>query len=228
MLPLLGSVEALHPAHTFLSTMRACTISTDSLRELEDPDLGQRLEPNGRNAASVLRALDDVSRRELLAVVALAVPGVQSITAANRARKLTLSFEKAVGESDSLSFDAAQMSDGTLRLLGILLALYQPEQPSVLSVEEPETALHFAATQAMLETFEQRAAQTQIVLTTHSADVIDAIALDDVRLVRSEDGVSVIAPVAPESAELVRNELFTAGELMRAENLRGAGESLVA
>ena len=39
-------------------------------------------------------------------------------------------------------FDAAQESDGTLRLTGILTALLQEPTPGLLGIEEPELTVH--------------------------------------------------------------------------------------
>ena len=46
------------------------------------------------------------------------------------------------------------MSDGTLRLLGLLLALYQRDTPRFMAVEEPEATIHLAALQALKEACE--------------------------------------------------------------------------
>ncbi|MEA2131121.1 MAG: hypothetical protein QOJ85_4012 [Solirubrobacteraceae bacterium] len=144
----------------------------------------------------------------------------------SRGTTLSIVFDKMIGGDKPLAFDASQMSEGTLRLFGILLALHQPRRPSMLTIEEPEATLHFAAAQAMLETFEQHSEETQIIFTTHSADVIDAIDIDGVRLVRSDSGVSVIERIAAHSAAAVREQLFTTGELLRAGGLRGESEDL--
>ncbi len=226
VLPILAGTPQLSPIASFLSGMKSCAISTDRLREPQEPGQGKDLEPDGRNAASVLRLLAPEQKDELIAVLGRAVPGVVNVRTVSRGATLAIVFEKLIGGEKPLPFDAMQMSEGTLRLFGILLALHQPKRPSMLTIEEPEATLHFAAAQAMLETFEQHAQETQIVFTTHSADVIDAIDIDGVRLVRGEGGVSVIERVAEHSAAAVREELFTTGELLRAGGLRGEHEDL--
>lgn len=226
VLPILGGTPELAPVATFLSSLKSCAISTDRLREPQEPAQGADLEPDGRNSASVLRELAAAQKEELITILGRAVPGVVNVRTTSRGPSLAIVFDKLIGGEKPLPFDAMQMSEGTLRLFGILLALHQPKRPSMLTIEEPEATLHFAAAQAMLETFEQHAAETQIVFTTHSADVIDAVEIDSVRLVRSESGVSVIERVAEHSADAVREELFTAGELLRAGGLRGEHEDL--
>lgn len=226
VLPILAGTPELTPIASLLSAMKSCAISTDRLREPQGPGQGNDLEPDGRNAASVLRLLAPERKEELIAVLGRAVPGVVNVRTASRGATLAIVFEKLIGGEKPLPFDAMQMSEGTLRLFGILLALHQPRRPSMLTIEEPEATLHFAAAQAMLETFEQHAEETQIAFTTHSADVIDAIDISGVRLVRSESGVSVIERVAEHSAAAVREELFTTGELLRAGGLRGEHEDL--
>jgi predicted ATPase len=227
-LPLLAGTPSLSPVASVLSTMKSCAIAPDRLREPQDPGQGQDLEPDGRNAASVLRLISRDAKQELIAVLARAVPGIVDVRTVNRGATLAIVFDKMIGGEKPLSFDAMQMSEGTLRLFGILLALHQPKRPSLLTIEEPEATLHFAAAQAMLETFEQHAEDSQIVFTTHSADVVDAVDIDNVRLVRSDGGVSIIERVAAHSASTIRDQLFTTGELLRAGGLRGENEDLAA
>jgi len=60
----------------------------------------------------------------------------------------------------------------------------------------------------------------QILLTTHSPDLLDAESLDakSIRVVIYEDGVSRIAPIHPAKLSLIRDHL-TAGELLRLDQL---------
>lgn len=114
------------------------------------------------------------------------------------------------------------MSDGTLRLLGLLLALYQRNRPRFVAVEEPEATIHVAALRALMEVFQARAEGTQILLSTHSAEVLDSLSIEDVYLVAAEDGYSRLSALSDESKSAVRDALFSPGELLRSGELHPA------
>jgi hypothetical protein len=63
---------------------------------------------------------------------------------------------------------AAQESDGTLRLAGILTALFQQPSPTLLGFEEPELAIHPGALPVLYDFLAEGSVRSQILLTTHS------------------------------------------------------------
>jgi predicted ATPase len=74
------------------------------------------------------------------------------------------------------------LSDGTLRVLEILVELLGPPG-SMLLVEEPETAVHPGLLARVLALFDSYAIDRQIVLSTHSPMVVSWCAPNDLRLV---------------------------------------------
>jgi predicted ATPase len=213
-LPLLGGVPELAPILTTLRDLRTYSIIPDKLRELQDPDEGMELTSDGSNATSVLRHLEPDNRRELIEMLAYVVPGVLDVQDVGHGNKLTLQFTQKAATGKN-SFEALQMSDGTLRLLGLLLALYQRHTPTFLAIEEPEATIHVAALQALIDVFRSRSEQSQILITTHSSDILDSIDVDSIYLVVAEDGRSRLASVAEESKKAVHDALFSPGELLR-------------
>jgi len=116
------------------------------------------------------------------------------------------------------------MSDGTQRALGVLVALFQANRdysPSLVGIEEPETALHPAASAALREALNRASEQTQIIVTSHSPDLLDdpSIADDSILAVISEGGETRIAPLDEASRQAMRSHLFSAGELLRLNQL---------
>lgn len=69
---------------------------------------------------------------------------------------------------------AADLSDGTLRFLLLLTILAAPDPPMLIAIDEPETGLHPAMMRIIAEYAVEAAMRTQIVLTTHSAQFLDA------------------------------------------------------
>jgi len=65
-------------------------------------------------------------------------------------------------------------SDGTMRLLGYQVLLNHPHIPSLIAIEEPERNLHPAALKEIASVLERLADRTQVIITTHSSQLLDA------------------------------------------------------
>jgi len=201
-----------------LSALQTVDINPAAMRELQDPTGSLVFNPDGSSAASVLQGLDADQRTMLAEQLAAVVPGITGVEPRNVADKITIHFRQDV-EGKNREFSARQMSDGTLRVLGILLALSRPRHGVMTVIEEPEVAVHLAAQRTLIEILSEYTNDTQVLITTHSADVIDALPIDDLRVVWSEAGRSLIAPVAKYTADIVREGLITPGELLRSGGL---------
>src|SRR5262249_21897061 len=124
-----------------------------------------------------------------------------------------------------ITLNASSMSDGTLRTLAALVAAFQIVlpygYPGLVAIEEPETSLHPAAMRALVDALDEATGRTQVLLTTHSAELLDnpTIKPDNVRVVEMIDGQTVITPVDEASREIVRRKLDTLGELERQDRL---------
>ena len=80
------------------------------------------------------------------------------------------------------SLRCAELSDGTLRFLLWAAALLSPRPPSLMVLNEPETSLHPDLVRPLAGLVATAAAQTQVVIVTHSramVDLLDTVALDE-------------------------------------------------
>jgi len=66
------------------------------------------------------------------------------------------------------------LSDGTLRFLYLTAALASPNPPSLIAIDEPETGLHPSMFPIIAELAADAAERTQVVLTTHSPEFLNA------------------------------------------------------
>ena len=66
------------------------------------------------------------------------------------------------------------MSDGTLKFLCLLAVLLHPDPPPLVCIEEPEQGLHPEAIQILAPALRDAAERMQLIVTTHSAPLIDA------------------------------------------------------
>jgi predicted ATPase len=219
-----SATEEFRPVYDFLTSIRRYSIEPGRLRELQDPDVGDFLKPDGSNAAAVLKRLRDryPDRYERICrLLAKVVFGVEKVDYKAVGQKETLVFKQDVGLKDAWQFDALNMSDGTLRVLGLLLAAYQTEPASVVAIEEPEATVHPAASELLIEVLLDASHERQILVTTHSPDILDSKELldDQIRVVTKRRGQTLIAPVAEASRQAIREHLYTPGELLRSDEL---------
>ncbi len=226
-LPVVGGETRFAPVLRTLAGMRTYTIEPAKLREMQDPDSGLGLKPDGSNASSVLQ---EISRRfpedkerigELLEAI---VPHTNEVRAIKHGNKLGLEFVQQWNASKGLRFEGSSMSDGTLRALGLLMAVYQRPVPSLIAIEEPEATIHPGALPVVLDLIRHAGRFMQVVVTTHSPDVLEAEWIEGrhLRVVSWQDGAMRIIPVARGTEEAIAEHLAGAGELLRSNALREA------
>lgn len=225
-LPLVGGDERFAPVFKVLGAMRVYSIEPSKLREMQDPDSGIALKPDGSNAASVLQELlrgkDTVAAKaEINRILESIVPATKAVSPKKHGNKLSMSFSQEWGANKKLTFDAFNMSDGTLRSLGLIMAVFQKPSPSVLVIEEPEATIHPGALGAVLDLIRKATKTMQVIVTTHSPDLLNAKWITDanLRIVSWQEGASYLLPPSEATREAMRQHLMGAGELLRSNAL---------
>ena len=179
------------------------------------------------NFASVLWDMEKKNQflPELKETLAFAVPGVRDIRVkkAGSYYVVELEHERNDGVRKGLWFDLAQESDGTIRLLAMLTALFQDPAPSLIGLEEPELAIHPGAMAVMADTMKEASLRGQVLVATHSPDLINLLPLDSIRAVTAEDGSTRVGRIAEHQLRAVKDKLFLPGELHSLEGLQPAG-----
>ncbi|MFF5213413.1 AAA family ATPase [Streptosporangium sp. NPDC000396] len=81
------------------------------------------------------------------------------------------------GDAHVNVFRRQELSEGTLRAAGVLAALFQPGTSDgsipLVSLEEPERAIHPANASALFEAMHAASERTQVIATTQSSDLLD-------------------------------------------------------
>jgi predicted ATPase len=224
-----AGLPAFRPVYQALSHMGFYNLNPDEIRAPQSPDPGQLLDRDGRNIASVLAQMDvhdESAKKRIEEYLAQAVPGVTGVDTKVIGPLLTLEFRQSVrGSRHPWRFTATNMSDGTLRALGILVALFQsspePESaPPLIGIEEPEVALHPFAAGVLRDSLREASRHRQVIVTSHSPDLLDDQIDEDALLsVVADDGVTRIGPVGEADRTALRQHLYTAGELLRLHQL---------
>lgn len=206
--------------HAALRRLAIYHLNPDAMRSPLGRDPGALLLRDGSNVAAILRSLPERDAARVTEYLGVIVPGLCGVRAESIGGFDVLGFEQVLG-GETFRFDARQMSDGTLRALGILIALFQPGAGPLIGIEEPELAVHPGALDALLEAMRAASESRQIVLTSHSPELLgDKHWSDDqIRVVELVDGATTIGAVDEHVRKVLRDRLFTPGELLVAGQL---------
>ncbi|PAW60412.1 MAG: hypothetical protein B9S37_09190 [Verrucomicrobiia bacterium Tous-C3TDCM] len=225
MLPLLGGTSEFKPVKELLSGISVFSLEPRAMQEQQDPDAGMSLKSDGSNLASVLQNIKEDAMERLCQLLGKIVPGVSSVTPLKHGKKLTLKFTQTwEGEGEKVeenSHEAFSMSDGTLRILGILTTFFQNQRPQVIALEEPESTIHPEALMTLLEQIRGFSKNTQFIVTTHSPELLDCewIEPENIQVATWCKGVSQIHPLGESGRKTLQQHLMGAGEMMRTEGL---------
>jgi predicted ATPase len=217
VLPLVADEELWAIVLAAIRGMRAYEIVPQNVAASVPIQPSTSLLPTGGNAGDVLNDL--ASRPEAYAqvvaalkAVTLGITGVKAVP--HSGRRAVVFTQEIRGVAHDLS--ASQMSQGTLRALGELLALHQSPQPTLVLLDEVEDSIHPRALEAMLEAVEGVLDRFPVVLTTHSPEVLSKrqVLPERVRVLEWKNGVSRVYPLSRGTLESV-DAVTTAGDLLR-------------
>jgi len=223
-----AGLPAFRPVFDVLSNMGFYSLNPDKIRSLQAPDKGELLARDGFNLASVLERLQKIdggaSAKRITEYMGKIVPGLVGVVPKRVEHMETLEFLQEAGTAPPWKFPAINMSDGTLRALGVLVALLQAQsEPKirVVGIEEPESALHPAAAGVLRDALREASRSTQVLVTSHSPELLDDRSIVDHEIVSvsSEAGETQISSLDDSSRYALRERLFTVGELLRANQL---------
>jgi predicted ATPase len=214
--------------HDLLTSMFFYIPDLAALRDARPPAQSDLLDEDGGRLGEVLGRLDEVKRQRLTEYAAAIVPRLTEVGATPSsgdylAARMTMSTGP---DGQGRDFRAEAMSEGTIRAIGLLAALFQPPTQdgriSLIAVEEPELALHPLAAGVLFDALTEASYSVQVLATTQSAELFDRKEADlsTLRMVEAEDGVSVIGPVDSVSVRIVADGLATVGELLRSDQMR--------
>lgn len=224
-----SGLPQFQPLYEALSRMGFYNIQPERIREHQPPDQGDILSRDGKNLASVvqiMRSRHPEAMRRVEELLSQIVPGVEGVESKPVGHMITLEFRQHVENAKApWRFPAINMSDGTLRALSILVALFQPgvrTDVPLVGIEEPEIALHPAAAGVLLDALRLASRHTQVLITSHSPDLLEDSELQakEILAVESTDGTTQIAAVDEASRTAMRDRLYSAGELLRANQLQ--------
>ena len=231
-----SGLPEFRPVYDAFSRMGFYNLNPDKIRNFQAPDPRDVLLRDGSNLTSIFTKLSPIVKKNIEEYLSAVVPGIHTVDVKKGfGPNETLEFRQDVaGDTRRWRFFANNMSDGTLRALGILVALFQGDHDAqkhvpLVGIEEPEIALHPAAAGVLLDALRDAAHKTQVITTSHSPDLLEDkhLDVDSILAVEAHDGNTVIAPVDEVSRSVVRDKLFTIGELLRKDQLQPDPASVI-
>ncbi len=97
---------------------------------------------------------------------------------------------KEIGQNDV--FGPYRLSDGTLRFMCLATLLLQPSPPPVIVIDEPDLGLHPYALSILAGLVKSVSAKAQVILATHSVELINEFETRDIVVVEREEDQTVM------------------------------------
>jgi len=98
-------------------------------------------------------------------------------------------------------FNAASLSDGTLRFMCLATLLLQPILPGIIFLDEPELGLHPFAINILAGLLKKASKKTQVIVATQSVTLVNQFDPENIFIVDREDNQSVFKHLANEDIE---------------------------
>jgi len=174
----------------FITGWYVSYFSVDETRGQPEAGPQERLSRTGDNVANVIQYLAEQHPSRLdhiFQVLRKRVPRVERVLAESMPDgRLLLQIKDAPFDNPVLAKFA---SDGTLKMLAYLVLLHDPTPPPFIGIEEPENFLHPRLLPELAEECRAAAERAQLLITTHSPFLINALKPEEVRvLYRDEQG----------------------------------------
>lgn len=218
---IIGGDARFQPLVHALQQISVYAIFPDTLRAPQKYSPAKPMDRHGSNWASILKDQPkETWKPDLIAALHKLTGDTEDIKVSQAASYLVMQFRHTSPNRKPKWFDAAQESDGTLRVAGIVTALLQEPPVPLIGIEEPELTVHPGAIPLLFDFLQQATGRSQVIVTTHSPELLDLVNADDVRVViRGHEGTTV-APMAVAQRKAVRDGLLTLGEVLRTEGLQ--------
>ena len=219
---LVAGDERFAPLASALRNTCIYSIFPDTLRKPQTPDTVRPMRKHGENWASTLQNMSDEGvRMELTAAMAKLTGDIEAFRVRQIGGYLNVEFlhhtERLRTKDRQKWFESDQESDGTLRVAGIITALLQTPPLTLIGIEEPELTVHVGAIPLLFDYLNQASRRQQVLVTTHSVDLLEKLDVDDIRVVERCGGVTRVGAVCADQREAVKKRLLTIGDLVSIE-----------
>jgi len=216
-LPALRSITIeLNDVFQLLTNFSFYNIIPDYLRVPQILTEPHPLDEHGKNLSSTLKYLKErTDNTYLLNLLKAAIHNFNNYSIESIGEYLVTRIHYLPDRS----FELSQESEGTLKLLGLLTAINQhsTKPDSLFVVEEPELNIYPETTSVIGEAIKELSLYNQVIITSHSPDLIDFFPVDTLKVVQKNSDKTIVGNIIKRQRESIAEKLFSAGEVMRME-----------
>jgi len=182
-----------------------------------DPKLAKKVTPitgkaeieeDGSNLATVLKKIlgNKEKKRKFLNLMKDLLPFVEDMDVEKFVeRGLLFKLRETYSKKDTY-LPAFLVSDGTVNIAALVIALYFEDLKWLTLIEEPERSIHPYLISRVVEMMKEASEKKQIIATTHNPEMVKHVGLENLLLIsRNKEGFSVISK--PKEKETVRTFL---------------------
>jgi predicted ATPase len=166
----------------------------------------RELEEDGSNLALVIKSIieNPEKKRKFANLLRDVLPFVEDFSV-QKFMDVSLILTLRERYVKSYELPASSLSDGTIAIFAMIIALYFEEKPFII-IEEPVSHIHPFLVARLMAMMKEASEKKQVMVTTHSTEVVKYASLDDILLIsRDNEGYSVIS--RPGDKEEVRTFL---------------------
>lgn len=186
--------SALSMFYRYNEKIKIYNFDVNSLKSPSSIVARNELEEDGSNLVNIIQKLlkNKTQKEKLNKLIKIALPFVEDIKVESNVNKSL--FFKVQESYNKNEFPSYMLSDGTVNILALIVALYFQSNNDIIILEEPERNIHPKLLGTVVSLLEEVSATKQIFVTTHNAYIIKEADINDIFLVsRNEKGISNIS-----------------------------------
>lgn len=152
------------------------------------------LEEDGSNIANILQLIlkSKLKKKKLLNLLCDSLPFIEQIDVQNNVDK-SVSY-RIKEKYNNKTFYSNFLSDGTVNMLALIIALYFEGESGIIIIEEPERNLHPQLMSKIVEMAKEVSREKQIIITTHNPELVKYSDVNDILFAkRTIDGFTQIS-----------------------------------
>jgi predicted ATPase len=178
----------------YIENWHFCDVDIDAINGRNPSNKDNYLSRSADNIAIIARKMQKNhpdSFSKVLKQMRKLIPGIENIEAlATEYGEVLLKFNDGAFKNPFLG---RYVSDGTMKMFAYLILLHDPSPHPLLCIEEPENQLYPHLLSELVSEFDEYCSRGgQVIISTHSPDLLNNIELENLLLLKKEKGLTQI------------------------------------
>lgn len=176
------------PRFSFIRLIKIYDFDSKLLKKSSEIAQVSELTENGSNIALILKNIlnNSKDKEQLINLVSDVLPFIEKLEVkTNYDKSLVYSIEEKYSRK---SFKSHYMSDGTVNIIAIIIALYFETHFGILILEEPERNVHPKLMSKIVEMAQETSKKRQVIITTHTPEMVKCSDIKSLYFVQRDKG----------------------------------------